>query len=156
MRDLVAFLRARLDEDEALGHLHWSPVVTVGEAEAGIDGRTGQPVYAAVQGHAWSPDRVLREVEAKRAILDDYVQEREALAKMKSQRWPDAEGLEYARIKIEVLEGVLGGIAAVWSDHPDYDEVQLGPPAPPHDGRPGGEQQHRDHGDENTQHDRPV
>ena len=180
MSDLVAFLRARLGEDEAgareaadgdsgqwfMGD-KWN--VYRAEDEARYDLEPGPDehrlvVYGNVEPQSehiarHDPARVLREVEAGRAILaehqpvwDDYV---------------DGDGIERATHECETCRPpgtpdnwpcqTIRALAAVWSDHPDYDPAwRLGPPAPPDGGRPGGEQQHRDHGDENTQHDRPV
>lgn len=99
--DLIAFLNARLDEDEAYGPRPLEP----GE-------------YPNVfEGHEpGAPKRVLREVAAKRAILAWW------------QRGdPDPEGpapsLTYENYR-RSLPGyqLLLHLAAVYSDHPDYRE----------------------------------
>ena len=55
------------------------------------------------------PARVLREIEAKRAILGEYV------AVRRLQELTDTEQ-DYYR------DWVLCHLAAAWSDHPDYRE----------------------------------
>lgn len=87
MDDLIAFLNARLDEDEA-------------EAKAAANALNRHiecdPDNAAhIARH--DPARVLREVAAKRAIVERYA------------KAPDWAGGEDVRL-----------LAAVWSDHPDY------------------------------------
>ena len=81
MSDLVEFLRARLDEDE-----HWAQV-------SKLDGRW------------FDRGRVLREVEAKRAMLAELT------------RWPfdyRPECDDPTRLFVRLL-------ALPYSDHPDYD-----------------------------------
>ena len=59
-----------------------------------------------VQDHfaTWNPARVIREVEAKRAILAAYQ--------------PSGKGVAYT---LEAgLEFAVRALAAAWSDHPDY------------------------------------
>lgn len=83
MSDLAAFLRARLDEDEQQATY-----------------RLKEPTqYAAFEA---DPARVLRDVEAKRVILDRY------------ERWDEGYGFQSA------LEIAVSVLAAVYSDHPDY------------------------------------
>jgi len=81
MSDLVAFLRARLGEDEAAAKVWPSvrPRMTVHD-------------QLTIQG----PVRVLREVEAKRALM----------------RFADDHS---------TAKPVLHMLAAVYQDHPDYD-----------------------------------
>ena len=89
--DLTVFLRARLDEDEAR------------HKDAYMDGRLVE--YSA---------RVLREVEAKRAIVRRY--ERGAGGEL--PEWQ--AGRELIVAGLAILLGVLRDLAAVYSDHPDY------------------------------------
>lgn len=106
--DLVAFLRARLDEDEAAAKLAAREGGTWTQDDpqrypGSISSLGGQVVYAegapdenqAPHIARHDPARVLREVEAKRAILDEY---------LAAPGWPQ--------------DVVL--LAAVYSDHPDY------------------------------------
>lgn len=89
MSDLVAFLNARLDEDE-----RHAPDVH----DISADGFTvPETSHDCICGH---PARVLREVEAKRKILAEHEDN-------------GCSDLEFHRI--------LEKLAAVWSEHPDYD-----------------------------------
>jgi Family of unknown function (DUF6221) len=83
MADLVAFLHARLNEDET-----W-----------GMDPECG---------YYQDPDRVLREVEAKRAILAEHDVRHDPC---------DAHNASLESIPCPTLEL----LAAVYRDHPDYD-----------------------------------
>lgn len=91
MGDLVAFLRARIDEDEQYGHLTLHvPAGQIYDGERWVDVRvTGQ--------------QVLREAQAKRALLNEIESE---LA--------DDDTCEMPRWRLQVL-------AAVYNLHPDYD-----------------------------------
>jgi hypothetical protein len=105
MTDLAAFLAARLDEDEAAAREMHEARVCSGCSdgwEAGFDPERCDCGY---------PARVLREVAAKRAILENYV-----TFSAYSQESP---GIKAA---ITVLENVIRHLAAVYSDHPDYRE----------------------------------
>jgi Family of unknown function (DUF6221) len=132
--DLTAFLNARLDEDEAIAAAAQAPSpwrAAVHESDTWIvTDATGEPLIydegtpsleeaAHIARHAAA--RVLRDVAAKRAILDRHaphetafdgpacdgcsedVDDRPQLAK---ERWPCPDVLS---------------LADVWSDHPDYD-----------------------------------
>ncbi|MBM4553967.1 hypothetical protein GS466_24875 [Rhodococcus hoagii] len=127
MTDLVEFLRARLDEDEQTATAATSatfgedPTWTskddgTGEQTHGyvmadhtaICGHDGDDVLLPVADHIarHDPARVLREVEAKRRILD--------LAGEISR-----SGAEFAEQDYRTLTRSL---AAVYSDHPDYQQ----------------------------------
>jgi hypothetical protein len=102
MSDLVEFLTARLDEDEAAARA-WLPI--------------GNPDAAAREHIArHDPARVLREVEAKRAILamwqepetDRYLPTGEVVAQVAAA---------------DAIDSVVRELNAVYSDHPDYDEA---------------------------------
>jgi hypothetical protein len=110
--DLIAFLRARLDEDERValdGERYWHGIRVESATEA-------------EENHVrrWDPARVLAEVEAKRRILDDIVGE--------------ATGLDMSvdmdrRIgaRDEATEPYLGDqllrlLGLPYADHPDYRE----------------------------------
>jgi hypothetical protein len=99
MDDLVEFLRARLDEDEELSRARWPGVRAVGETSDGT----------AIMGYAWSPERMLREAEAKRAILASYA----SFARV-DQGHP---GIYSVTRELGI---VLRLLAAVYSDHPDW------------------------------------
>jgi Family of unknown function (DUF6221) len=135
--DLVAFLSARLDRDEAVAKaafgksgrwwrrlrqiflngppvpagalLEGDPEVDDEEADIFIadivvydEGRPSEEEFEHIARH--DPARVLREVEAKRKILAEYVAYTESYVTQARQ-----------------LEFSIACLAAVYSDHPDYD-----------------------------------
>ncbi|NKR75810.1 hypothetical protein GS492_25035 [Rhodococcus hoagii] len=121
--DIVTFLRARLDEDgeAARDAAGWDPTGSVRDTglwrREGINSVTdssdrlvlygdGPAPYGAQAEHIarHDPARVLREVEAKRRILD--------LAGEISR-----SGAEFAE---QDYRTVTRALAAVYSDHPDY------------------------------------
>jgi hypothetical protein len=93
-------------------------------------GPAGKPIGVAATGPAddpqsmadaahiarHDPDRVLRGVEAKRAILDRYAG---ACAEVRS--FVTAERRTAARIAQFELEAVVHLLALAWAAHPDYD-----------------------------------
>jgi Family of unknown function (DUF6221) len=93
MDDLVAFVTARLDEDER---------ELVKDPPHGL-------------GYANLPARMRREVEGKRIILARYA---DTLARMEDDDYPAGVARDQAR---EYEDFVLPCLAAAWSDHPDYD-----------------------------------
>ena len=96
--DLVAFLTARLDEDEATAKAaaaDWLDEEFPFEWDDLPD-----DAFTHIMRH--DPARVLREVKAGRAILAMY-----------------ADGLAYDDYAVGRVIRVL---VAVYSDHPDYDE----------------------------------
>jgi hypothetical protein len=114
---IVAFLAARLDEDRAVAReaagLHW----VAEEPAIGIVLVDGEPL---IEGHITGltahiarhdPVRVLRDVEAKRAIL------RRCGSRMNEpDQWPN--GLVSPRAVLARQN--LMDLAAVYSDHADY------------------------------------
>jgi hypothetical protein len=120
--DLVAFLRARLDEDEATARaaagLRWfldstedsdqrsirytgPSTLRPGDlADYYVADRVDEHDAAHIARH--DPARVLREVEAKRAIVDAY------------------ENSTEGSIVWDVLGFAATTLAAIWRDHPDY------------------------------------
>ncbi|NKT97299.1 DUF6221 family protein [Prescottella equi] len=130
MSDLVEFLRARLDEDEQTATAATSatfgedPTWTskddgTGEQTHGyvmadhtaICGHDGDDVLLPVADHIarHDPVRVLREVEAKRRVIDECA---EVL---------DVGGWEYDDAP-ELAWNTACSLAAVYSDHPDYQQ----------------------------------
>ena len=117
---LAAFLAARLDEDEkaAQSALRWH--------------ETGSCVYIAIYASTWQalddydPDRALRDIAAKRTILDMYtstlalvehplvIEEGQFTGKISVQDYMDAKR------ELAVLRPAVTALAAIWSDHPDY------------------------------------
>lgn len=117
---LIAFLRARLDEDERVAH------AAAGVWESDPDGPawmgTGLEVTPHVLRH--DPARALREVEAKRVILG--IHDRVANG-WGGARWAEACagcGGEYDDPITPRLVDCphLRAMAAVYADHPDYRE----------------------------------
>ena len=120
--EIVEFLRARLDEDEAGAQAAtWGPWAASGrwiwaqgrpDAVFGVDGDPADVEYIARH----DPARALREVEAKRRIVEDWEGHEErtawALANDLSPAHPDE--------RRTAVWAVLRHLAAVWSDHPDY------------------------------------
>ena len=96
--DIVEFLRARLDEDEAVA----------GEAVAIRDQAYGTNVRVSSKITAWSdhptgvviadPERVAVEVEAKRVAIDWYENDDDI-----------------------TMAATVMALAAIYADHPDYD-----------------------------------
>lgn len=125
--DLIAFLRARLDEDEATARavvwdgsgnsLTWrlaaSATVEVGDEEFNTDDRT-------VANHIVNndPARVLREVEAKRRMLRHY----EYAAIALTNAGPTGEVHDLMTGAVNTLRAVLVDHARVYVDHPDFHE----------------------------------
>lgn len=99
--DLIEFLRARLDEDR----------LTVREANTSPEMVTGIPrsyAEAPVAIHIArfaNPDRVLREIEAKREIVEDCEN--------------IIGGWNEESVKAFAMD-MLRNLAKVYNDHPDY------------------------------------
>ncbi|TXS36936.1 hypothetical protein EAO72_26485 [Streptomyces sp. or43] len=118
MDDLIAFLRARLDEDAALATSGetWSAFdeSTQGTRRVDVD-HSFERVVACTR--SWrgehiarhDPARTLREVDAKRVLLADYerfvAERRSMMGGWDSYPEPSP---------------VLTAFAAVYADHPDY------------------------------------
>lgn len=115
MRDLVGFLRARLDEDEAHAKMAfadhndagpewseiWSGAVELGDQSGDLLITNDLGVSRHIARH--DPARVLAEVEAKRRIV--------AAVGGLSGQWCD-----------EIGGRVLGLLALPYANHPDYRE----------------------------------
>lgn len=148
MDELTAFVRARLDEDEAAARagarrtgMPWRAEPQPGTPgglvldEIGLVGSTGG-LYAAEHIARHDPARVLREVAAKRALLSLHAVHSEP------ERWGDhpdpalrRQPTGHTAYWCSVCDydrdyGHIGGreegcqtlrlLAAVWSDHPGY------------------------------------
>ncbi|HEY5990764.1 MAG TPA: DUF6221 family protein [Streptosporangiaceae bacterium] len=112
--DLAAFLRARLDEAEARA---WA-VHDVSKCDALLyeDLPADAPLPDAADCECGYPARVLREVAAKRAILDAYERaESRRLGDEPEYAYGYADGLP------DGLRSAVLRLAAVWQDHPGYD-----------------------------------
>ena len=129
MSDLVAFLNARTDEDEAGALLAareggtWKQqdpvrypghITSLGGTVVYDEGAPDENQAAHIARH--DPARVLREVAAKRNILARY---QDCLVRQEDPDYPAGVAREQAR---EYEDFVLPNLAASYSDHPDYDE----------------------------------
>ncbi len=118
--DLTAFIRARLDEDEqvacAAGNRRWLVQDNIIELypEREDDGFMSWPTRADARHAAnWDPIRVLREVEAKRRLLDFW-----SIAYSKPEDFP---GVEWEKVRANAAWTVRL-LALPYADHPDYRE----------------------------------
>ncbi len=114
--DLVTFLRARLDEDEQAAGLVTAIVYACdGHSARGdciaqtwekwADGEDRLPNHHANWTPIYDPARVLREVAAKRELIEQHVA---YYGDGHDRSWPVQ---------------VLSTLASVYSEHPDYDEA---------------------------------
>jgi uncharacterized protein DUF6221 len=119
--DLIAFLNARIGEDEA-GAARLAEHLARGGAFSSSGPMSGNSVTINT---AWLPDRVLREVAAKRVIMAAHGPDE--LNRFGSVQSPlclvcitDREGYEelWEADKWPCLP--LRALAAVYSNHPDY------------------------------------
>ena len=109
MDEVITFINARLDEDEAA--LRDDDDDQPGELRFGeMDDRTARYTWRFANN-----DRVRREIEAKRTIVAMYQHEM-----LPTVHEPEREVQELIEQRVDVLEDVLLTLAAVWSDHPDY------------------------------------
>jgi hypothetical protein len=110
LSDLAAFLNARLDEDEAA-------------ARAATAGLWPAPIGSdAVADHIarHDPRRVLREIAFERGIVEFYVEPPNGIRTGNVEPLGGAEGGSVPGL-LTVIEALALDLAAVWSDHPDYD-----------------------------------
>ena len=124
MSDAVAmFVAVRLEEDEAVARLAAREGGTWHQEEperypGSIVSMGGQVVYDEGAPDEYQapfiarhdPARVLREVQAKRAILARHAQAR-------AWSYPPGDGDESVQAELEVA---IRHLATIWSDHPDY------------------------------------
>ncbi len=102
--DLVTFLRARLDEDETVSRAALGPTVLIADDKL----RPAPDQATHVRRH--DPARVLREVEAKRRIVDRYADVQDGWVAM--DECPDC--------LFPGARWLLQTLALSYSDHPDY------------------------------------
>ena len=132
--DLVAFVRARRDEDEAaarqaasespwrVSDTHDDGTRSVKPADA-PDGLWHGDVAVHIAGSdarhiaRHDPARVLREVEAKRRLIDDYL---DLVKSRPPDRYAPAGEPDATWAMAECIFRVLCRDAAIWRDHPDY------------------------------------
>lgn len=142
MSDLIAFIQARLDEDEQGARAATGGTWVVGPNFGGRDNRVyvtfegagidtigtcviaGQvanmPGFRANASHIarHDPARVLREVEAKRRLLMLRSNAAGAVAGVWEGTPNRNRVVDHAYL--EAITDVLTELATVWSDHPDY------------------------------------
>lgn len=127
MDELTAFLKARLDEDEAAAYglcgngAHMAKWLISGDGAIFI-GTDPPPEVPIARAHdervaQWiahhDPARVLREVAAKRAIVAAWLESEAAL---------DRGYSDVNRGGQLALRTACRHLAAAWEDHPDYRE----------------------------------
>jgi hypothetical protein len=109
---MIAFAKARLDEDEAVAKAaqhEFRGVMSLAPSQFNV------AAQVAVEDHMrrHDPARVLREVEAKRAILDHHKPVRHG---GRTMCYSCLSALSYWPCP------TVRHLIAVWSDHPDYQE----------------------------------
>ncbi|MFD8937309.1 DUF6221 family protein [Streptomyces sp. NPDC059578] len=121
--DLIVFLRARLAEDEAVARAAgaglgpawtYNCMCVIALAEGDQVATGSQDALEAERGDhiaRHDPARVLREVEAKRALADDY-------ERFVAERRRMMDGWD----SYPEISPVLTAFAAIYADHPDYRE----------------------------------
>ena len=122
--DLVAFLNARLDEDERHADSLAQHLETQSRGGGGYSPVTGNSVTIMTM---WLPDRVRREVEAMRVILAEHGPD--PINRFGSVRSPlclvcltARDGYEEQWEADEWPCLTLRSLAAIYSGHADYDQ----------------------------------
>ncbi|MET8773362.1 DUF6221 family protein [Streptomyces sp. NPDC004658] len=116
MDDLITFLRARLDEDEQTARAahapNWSTDGRRGLHYGVEDGWMADALTTGDADHIarHDPARVLREVEAKRMIVERF-------ADLSGEDWkPSAPRV----VRLQELRDSVRCLAVAYADHPDY------------------------------------
>lgn len=125
MSGLIEFVRARVAEDERIAKdaakKRSSPWLVNGVAiraivysESGGQGHTVADTYGVLADHIarHDPERVLRQAAAVRAVLAHYDYCRENYCPGNEHLDPD-----------HMLDEVIAPLAAIWSDHRDYESA---------------------------------
>lgn len=130
MSNLVAFVRARLDEDERLARACQDEIGTLRAGEPFLDGsgvaeRDDYPSYPWGSRDrelafmaAFNPARALREVAAKRRTIERH-EAHEGRCVVCCSVDPDG-GWDAAPC------GTIRNLTETWSNHPDYDPAWAG------------------------------
>jgi hypothetical protein len=109
MMNIVDFLSARLDEDERMAREAHSILLLIGsDTRVLVEGSDERNTYLHIERH--SPARTLNEVAAKRSLIAAFPGTCRSVAP--PGPCGECEGEECVTIWT---------LAAVWSDHPDYD-----------------------------------
>jgi hypothetical protein len=115
--DLVAFLRARLDEDEEFAReATQAPWLCEDNFVENMDGGVIArfEIKANARHASWNdPARVLREIEVKRTILIEH-------STVTEWNWPSQPDGSVPMEYVEALRRTLRHLAAVYDSHPDY------------------------------------
>ncbi|MFI7234448.1 DUF6221 family protein [Streptomyces cyaneofuscatus] len=117
MDDLVTFLRDRLAEDEQTARAahapNWSTDGRTGLHYGVEDGWMTDALTTADADHIarHDPARVLREVDAKRRILDSYLPDAANADEQINEEWRTGSAL---------ADDLLCLLALPYTDHPDY------------------------------------
>src|SRR5258706_13008192 len=101
--DLAKFLAARLDEDEAAAKAAFGPGIALNWPDL--------PAAVDVFIDRYGPLRAVREIKAKRKILAAYT------TTYRSEPY----GLPTNNAALAALLDALKALAAIYSDHPDFD-----------------------------------
>lgn len=125
--DLTEFITARLDERERRAKAALADLADDGLTWDGfVQGRWKASALAADDDlfdyiDDCDPARVLREVEAKRRILDDYRITAGACRRMTGPEL-DTPGYRAMCAGRDAFRSACASLAKAWSDHPDYQE----------------------------------
>lgn len=119
MADLIAFVTARLDEEHWEAYKFHRDGGWSADMLATLFGRDeSDPVIQHIARH--DPARVLREVAAKRAILDRHMPHQPAFGGL-ACNWCSEDVDDRPQIAKESWPCPdVRSLAAVWSDHQDY------------------------------------
>jgi hypothetical protein len=131
--EIMEFYAARLDEDEAAAKAGtrrigmpwridpepWAYGTGIIDDIGGVGVASGS--YAAEHMVRHNPARVLREVEARRKILNDYECQSGFSLPEGVHDGRDPDERECDQVLKDALEIIVADLAAVYSDHPDYD-----------------------------------
>jgi hypothetical protein len=126
MSDLVAFLNARLDEDEAAARAAAPGVLSGRDAAGWCEVLLAKGIGADDEGAKHiarhDPGRVLREVAAERAILGFYLEPPNGFRSGNIEVLTGAESGSSGGPRLRtVIEAITLDLAAIWSDYRDYD-----------------------------------
>jgi len=127
MSDMIAFLRARLDEDEAAaravaGHeLFDGTGIVVMHTHASGTRSVTLPSHVARFAARWDPARVLAEVAAKRAIIELHAPIPEDDLRLRAGSCTSCGDQGCCGHDEEYPCATLKAIAQPYADHPDFD-----------------------------------
>lgn len=138
--EIVAFIEARLAEDEAMARAATAGPWLIDEGDEapdhsltvkggpdqipGVPGRESVVYWPHIWDETWpdfehiarhDPARVLREVASKRRVVKAYVDAVEALRES-----IDRVEAEVRKIRYDAMRISVEALVTVWADHPDY------------------------------------